>query len=143
MKSSKTKPGSRRPGIARMLAALLAIIVMVGPAVLVVSDAWAKGGDAGSGSGAPGASGNGGNSGGGNGGEHQVAQEHVVRVLTRAAAGLDDHRRVGFLRRFHDGLDLFHVVDIERGQTVIVLGGVVTQFAQGNHRHASIHLSLG
>jgi hypothetical protein len=52
----------------KVLMAFLAIIAILGPTVLVVSDAWAKGGSAGSGSGTPGASGSGGNSGGGNGG---------------------------------------------------------------------------
>jgi hypothetical protein len=67
-RSEKNSRGSRRHAIGKMLVALFAIIAIVGPTGLVVSDAWAKGGSAGAGSGAPGASGNGGNSGGGNGG---------------------------------------------------------------------------
>jgi hypothetical protein len=59
--------GQRGHGILTILLAFIAIIAILGPTVLVVSDAWAKGGSAGSGS-APGSSGNGGNSGGGNGG---------------------------------------------------------------------------
>jgi hypothetical protein len=68
MKRSEKSRGSRRHAIVKMLVALFAIIAIVGPTGLVLSDAWAKGGSAGAGSGAPGASGNGGNSGGGNGG---------------------------------------------------------------------------
>jgi hypothetical protein len=36
---------------------------------------------------------------------------------------------------FHDGLDLFQVVDVEGGQAVAVFGGVVEQLAHGNEGH--------
>jgi hypothetical protein len=67
MKRSENGHSQRRHGVLKILVIFLAIIAVFGPTVLVVSDAWAKGGSAGSG-GAPGSSGNGGNSGGGNGG---------------------------------------------------------------------------
>ncbi len=36
---------------------------------------------------------------------------------------------------FHDRLNLLHVVDVERGQTVIVLGGMIEQQTHGNEWH--------
>jgi hypothetical protein len=68
MERSESGRGRHGHGVLRTLVGLLAIIAIFGPTVLVVSDAWAKGGSAGSGSGAPGSSGGAGNSGGGNGG---------------------------------------------------------------------------
>jgi hypothetical protein len=68
MKRSENGRGQRSHGVLRILMAFLSIVAIFGPTALVVSDAWAKGGSAGSGSGAPGSSGNGGNSGSGNGG---------------------------------------------------------------------------
>jgi hypothetical protein len=64
----RSENGQRSHGVLRILMAFLSIVAIFGPTALVVSDAWAKGGSAGSGSGAPGSSGNGGNSGSGNGG---------------------------------------------------------------------------
>jgi hypothetical protein len=54
--------GQRGHGILTILLAFIAIIAILGPTVLVVSDAWAKGGSG------PGSSAGGGNNGGGNGG---------------------------------------------------------------------------
>src|SRR5262245_61169404 len=68
MRRSGNNRSSRQHGVRTILVALFAIIAIVGPTFLAVSEAWAKGGSAGAGGGAPGASGNGGNSGGGNGG---------------------------------------------------------------------------
>ena len=67
MKRTENGRSERRHGVLKILVIFLAIIAIFGPTVLVISDAWAKGGSAGSG-GSPGSSGNGGNSGGGNGG---------------------------------------------------------------------------
>ena len=65
----------------------------------------------------------------------QVAQEDFAGVFPRAGRGLHDHRTVGLRCRGHDRLDLLEVVDVERGQAVIVLGGVVEQLAHGNEGH--------
>jgi hypothetical protein len=51
-----------------------------------------------------------------------VIQKTVLRVLARAAAGLDNDRRLGFPGRLHDRLDLFHIVDVERANSVTALG---------------------
>ncbi len=59
------------------------------------------------------------------GGEHQVIQEPVLRIGARAAAGLHDHRRLGFARRFHDRLNLFHVVDVERANAISAFGCLI------------------
>ena len=68
-------------------------------------------------------------------GFHELGQEDVVGVLARAAAGLDDHRRLGRARRLHDRLDLLHVVDIQGAHAVAVGGGVVEERAQGDEGH--------
>ena len=72
------------------------------------------------------------------GGEHHVPQVGLARVLARAGRGLQDHRAAGFFRRFHDGLDLLQVVDVEGGHAVAVVGGVVEQLAQGDECHVGL-----
>ena len=64
-----------------------------------------------------------------------LAQEGLARVLASARRGLQDHRAVGGLRGLHDGLDLFQVVDVEGWHAVAVLGRMVEQLSQGDHRH--------
>jgi hypothetical protein len=66
MKRTENGRSERRHGVLKILVIFLAIIAIFGPTVLVISDAWAKGGSAGSG-GSPGSSGNGGGNGGGSG----------------------------------------------------------------------------
>ena len=56
----------------------------------------------------------------------------VLGELARAAAGLDDDRRPGFLGRCHDGLNLFHIVDVECADAVTALGGLVEQLPHGD-----------
>jgi hypothetical protein len=68
------------------------------------------------------------------GGQDLVAQEGLAGVFAGAGRGLHDHRGID-LGGFHDGPDLFQVVDVEGGQTVAVFGGVVEQLAHGNERH--------
>ena len=65
-------------------------------------------------------------------GQHQVEEVEVFGKLARAAAGLDDDRRLGFLGRHHDGLDLFHVVDVECADAVSALGGLVEKLPHGD-----------
>ncbi len=59
------------------------------------------------------------------GSQHQVSQVIVLRVRACAAGGLHDDRRVRFVRRFHDRLDLFHVVHVEGGDAVVVFRRVI------------------
>ena len=42
---------------------------------------------------------------------------------------------VGLLGGLHDGLDLLHVVDVEGGHAVAVLGGVIEQLSQRDTGH--------
>lgn len=69
------------------------------------------------------------------GGKDEVAQEGGAGIFARACAGLDDDRCVDLVGGFHDGAHLFEVVDVERGQTVAVFGGVVEQLAHGYECH--------
>jgi hypothetical protein len=66
------------------------------------------------------------------GGFDQVTQENLARVLARTRRRLHDHRAVGFGRSGHDRLDLLQIVDVEGGQSVIVLGCVVELLANGD-----------
>jgi hypothetical protein len=66
------------------------------------------------------------------GSQNQVKEIAVLRKLARAAAGLNDDGRAGFLRRFHDRLNLFHIVDVERADAVTALGGLVEQLPHGD-----------
>jgi hypothetical protein len=65
----------------------------------------------------------------------QVAQERLARVLTGARGALHDDRGVRLVGRFHDGAHLLEVVDVERRQSVAVLGGVVEQLTHRNEWH--------
>src|SRR4029450_8730484 len=68
MKRTENGCSQRRHGVLKILVIFLAIIAIFGPTVLVISDAWAKGGGGAAGSGgSPGSSGNGGGNGGGSG----------------------------------------------------------------------------
>jgi hypothetical protein len=61
------------------------------------------------------------------GGQDQVAQEGRAGVLARPGGGLDDDRGIGLVGGLHDGAHLLQVVDVEGGDAVAVLGGVVQQ----------------
>jgi len=54
-----------------------------------------------------------------------VAQERFARILARAGGTLHDHRAVAFIRRFHDGFDLFQIVHVECGQAVAVFRSMI------------------
>ena len=56
---------------------------------------------------------------------HQMAQVGVVSVLAGAFGGLDYYGGVGLLGGHHDRLDLLHVVDVQRGHAISVLGRVI------------------
>src|SRR5690606_19877361 len=66
------------------------------------------------------------------GGLDQVLEKTFTGVLAGACGGLHDDRAVGFCRRFHDGLDLLQVVDIECRNAVAVFGCVIQQLTHGN-----------
>ena len=67
--------------------------------------------------------------------QHQVTQVGVLRVRSCTARCLNDHRRIGLLSRLHDRLDLFHVVDVERSDAVIVFGGMIEDDSKWNQWH--------
>ena len=58
-----------------------------------------------------------------------LGQHDVVGVVAGPARGLDDDRRVNGFRRLHDRQPLLHVVDVERGHPVAVLGRVIQQLS--------------
>ena len=70
------------------------------------------------------------------GGGNQVAQVGFTGVFAGAGGALHDHGAVALGGGFHDGLDLFQVVDVERRQAVAVFGGVVEKLAHG-YEHGS------
>jgi len=68
----------------------------------------------------------------------EVLDEGLAGVLAGAGAGLQDDRRTGLLGRFHDGLHLLEVVDVEGRDAIAVVGGMVQQFAHGNEGHGAV-----
>ena len=64
-----------------------------------------------------------------------MLDEGLAGVLAGAGAGLQDDRRADLVGRGHDRLHLLEVVDVEGGDAVAVLGGVVEQLAHGDERH--------
>ncbi len=72
----------------------------------------------------------------------QVLEHKVVCILARAAAGLDDDRRIELVGRCHDGQALLHIVDVEGRQAVIVFGGVVEKLSKRDASHDPIPLPI-
>ncbi|MOA31919.1 hypothetical protein D3C78_1531010 [compost metagenome] len=64
-----------------------------------------------------------------------MAQERRTGVLARTGGGLDDHRGVGLVGRFHDGAHLLEVVDVESRYAVAEFGGVVQHLAHADKCH--------
>ena len=62
----------------------------------------------------------------------ELEEVEILGKLARAAAGLHDDRRLGFLGRHHDGLNLFHIVDVECADAVTALGGLVEELPHGD-----------
>jgi hypothetical protein len=60
---------------------------------------------------------------------YQVTQEWSTRIGTRTGRCLADNRAVSFIGSFHDGMHLFHVVNVIGRDTVAVFGSVVQQLA--------------
>jgi hypothetical protein len=59
----------------------------------------------------------------------QVAQKDGAGIGTRTGRCLANHRAIGFISRFHDGMHLFHIVDIVGWHTIAMLGSMIQQLA--------------
>ena len=59
----------------------------------------------------------------------KLAEKEVARIGARAAARLDDDRAVCLPCRFEDGDPLLHIVDVESGHAVAVLGSVIEKLS--------------
>ncbi len=73
-------------------------------------------------------------------GVHHVLEHDVVGVGARAARGLDDDGGVDLGGGGHDRQRLLHVVDVEGGYAVIVLGRVIEQLPQRYASHSIFSL---
>ncbi len=58
-------------------------------------------------------------------GNDEMTQERLARVTARAGRSLHDDGTVNGIGGLHDGMHLLHVVDVESGQTVAVLSGMI------------------
>jgi len=67
-----------------------------------------------------------------NGGQDQVTQIGLAGIFAGAGGALHDHRGVALGGGFHDRLNLFQVVDVERRQAVTVLSSVIQQLTHRN-----------
>ena len=57
-----------------------------------------------------------------------VAEKRLIRVFTRAAGDLKDHRGLGFDASLNDRLHLFHVVEVKRRNRVVAFVSLLEQF---------------
>src|ERR1019366_2360076 len=64
-----------------------------------------------------------------------LLKHDVVGVGARAARRLDDDRRINRGRSVHDRESLLHIVDVECGNAVAMLGCVIEQLPQGYSSH--------
>ncbi len=62
----------------------------------------------------------------------QLEKVEVLGKRARAAAGLNNDRRVGLPGGHHDGLNLLHIVHVERADAVSALGSFVEELPHGN-----------
>lgn len=77
------------------------------------------------------------------GGNDVVTQEGLAGVLAGTGGGLNDHRGVDRGGRFHDRVDLFHVVGVVRRHAIAVLGGMVQQLTKGDQCHGFLLNGIG
>ena len=70
----------------------------------------------------------------GSGGD-QVLDEALAGIFARAGAGLQDHGSAHLVGGRHHGLHLLQVVDVEGGDAIAVVGGMVEKFAHRDERH--------
>lgn len=68
-------------------------------------------------------------------GQDQVAQEWRTGVFACTRRSLNDDRRIGLVRGFHDGAHLFEVVDVESWNAVAEFGRVVQHLAHADECH--------
>ena len=72
-------------------------------------------------------------------GVDHLRQHDVVGVLAGAAARLDDGGCVDRVGGGHSRQTLFHVVDVEGGDAVAALGGVIQKLPESYACHADLH----
>src|SRR5262245_43757197 len=73
---------------------------------------------------------------------HHVLQHDVICVRSGATGGLDYDRRIDSAGRCHDGERLLHAVDVESGDAVAVLSGMLEELAERDACHWRSYLSL-
>ena len=72
----------------------------------------------------------------------QSIRSGFTSIFARTGAGLQNDRAVGGSSGFHDGLNLFQVVDIKSWHAVAVFGGVVEHLTKGNKGHGDLLVVL-
>ncbi len=66
---------------------------------------------------------------------NQVAQVDHLAVFQGAAARLNDDGTMGIMGGLHDGLDLLHIIDVERANAIAALRGFVEDLSHGYKWH--------
>ena len=72
----------------------------------------------------------------------QVLQNDVIGIGARAAAGLDDDRGIHGISGLKDRQTLFHIVDVEGGHAIALLGGVIEKLSQCDPGHPALPYRL-
>ena len=60
---------------------------------------------------------------------HHLAQKRFAGILAGAGRRLQNDRAVAGVRRLHDGENLFKVIDVECGHTVLAVSCMIEQLA--------------
>ena len=70
--------------------------------------------------------------------QNQMAQKGCAGIFARTGRCLHDYGRIDLVGRLHNRTHLFEVVDVEGGQAVAMLGGMVEQLAHGYESHSNL-----
>ena len=62
-------------------------------------------------------------------------QHQILGIGACTARRLQNNRRIAGCRSFHHGKPLLHIVDVEGGNAVTILGSMIEQLSQGNPGH--------
>ncbi|OAD20175.1 hypothetical protein THIOM_004145 [Candidatus Thiomargarita nelsonii] len=54
---------------------------------------------------------------------------------------MHNHRTIGCVCRLHDGMDLFHIVDVKCRQSITIFCGMIEQLTHGNKHKILLNIN--